>query len=396
MIISESHLSQHHIFRLKNTELNEIYAVMSIRSTVISLINIFIPIYLYTITYSIRTIVFFWLVMFAVEMLLEYPAMRLIAHFGPKHSIAFSLPFLVLYFWGLWTYPVYHWPIWLIAILGAITMAFFWQAYHYDFSKCKEKKRATKQISTMYIIIAFLTAAGPLVGGIIAQRFGLNLLFGVVTGLILITIFPLFVQREPHVRHKPQIRKIFNKSILRQIVAYGGTGVELSTTMVFWPLFLFFVVGTYEKVGFVVAASLAVTVIVTYLIGQIADKRSKKYFINVGALLTAALDALRIFVFSVMTASIVNVLRGVTHSLYESPFTAEYYLHADEQSRIEYMFLMEIGVDFFRVIFFGFLFFLTFYLTGPQVLVWALLIGAAFTFLITLMPAAKNDKNAIN
>ena len=96
MIISESHLSQHHIFRLKNTELNEIYAVMSIRSTVISLINIFIPIYLYTITYSIRTIVFFWLVMFAVEMLLEYPAMRLIAHFGPKHSIAFSLPFLVL------------------------------------------------------------------------------------------------------------------------------------------------------------------------------------------------------------------------------------------------------------------------------------------------------------
>ncbi|MEI7690020.1 MAG: MFS transporter [bacterium] len=396
MLVSESHLSQHHLFRIKNTEINEIYAVMSVRSTIVSLINIFIPIYLYTITYSIQAIILYYLIMFVVEAILEYPAMRLIAHFGPKHSIAFSLPFLVLNFWTLWTYPQYHWPIWLIAILGSVTMAFFWQAYHYDFSKSKEKKRTTKQISTLYIIIAFLSALGPLVGGIIAQKFGLNMLFGIVTGLVLLTIFPLFVQREPHIKHKPQIRKIFNKNILRQIVAYGGSGVEASTTMIFWPLFLFFVLGTYQQVGFVVAASLAVTVIVTYLIGHVADRKSKKYFINVGGLLTAALGALRIFVYSLTTAIIVNLLRGVTHSMYESPFVAEYYLHADEQSRTEYIFLMEFGIDLMRVLFFAILFAISFYLTGPQLLVWALLIGAVFTFLLTLMPAAKNEKNAIN
>ncbi len=279
MIISESHLSQHHFFRLKNTEVNEIYALMSVRSLVIALVNIFIPIYLYTITYSIKEIIVYYFILYIGEAILEYPAMKIIARFGPKHSIAFSLPFLVAHFWMLWTIPQYHWPLWLVALMASVAMGFFWQAYHYDFSKSKEKKRPTREISTLYMIIAILSALGPLVGGLIAGKFGIGSLFGLVTGLVLLTIFPLFVQKEPHIRHKTNLLKTLSGRTIKQIVAYGGNGIEVNTSMTFWPLFLFFIVGSYQAVGYVTAASLAITVLVTYLIGHIADRRSKTYFL---------------------------------------------------------------------------------------------------------------------
>ncbi|MDD5693072.1 MAG: MFS transporter [Patescibacteria group bacterium] len=396
MIISEDHLSQHHIFRIKNTELNEIYAVMSIRSLVIALINIFIPIYLYTITFSLQKIVIFYLVMFAGEALLEYPALKVIARFGPKHSIAFSLPFLVMFFWMLWTLPQSHWPLWLIGLVGSVSTAFFWQAYHYDFSKSKIKNKATKEISMLYIVLAVLGALGPLIGGLIAGYLGIGTLIGIVTGLVLLTIFPLYIQREPHVRHQTNLKKAFNINIFAQQIAYGGNGIEVNTTMVFWPLFLFFVVGTYQNVGFVTAAALFVTVIVTYFIGTVADRRSKTYFIGAGSLLTSVLGFLRIFVYSLPTALILNVVRGISHSIYESPFIAEYYLHADEESRPEYIFWMEFGIDIARVLYFGTLFVLSFYLNGNSLLVWALIIGAAATALMVFMPPAKNESNAIN
>jgi MFS family permease len=396
MIISEAYLSQHHFFRLKNTEVNEIYAVMSVRSLVIALVSIFVPIYLYTVTFSIQQIIIFYLIMYSGEAILEYPALKVIARFGPKHAIAFSLPFLVLHFWMLWTLPQYHWPIWSVALVASITMAFFWQAYHYDFSKAKEKKRATKEISTLYIIIAFMSALGPLVGGLIAGYFGIGSLFGVVTGMILLTIFPLFVQKEPHIKHKTNLIKAFKFKTIKQIAAYGGNGVEVSASMVFWPLFLFFVVGTFQNVGYVTAASLVVTVLVTYLVGLVADRKSKTYFIGVGSFLTASVDFLRVFVYSLPTAYLINCLRGVTHSVYESPFVAEYYLHADEESRPEYIFWMEIGQDLTRALFFGFLLFLSYYMNQSSLLAWALIIGAAAAMLMVFMPKAKNESNAIN
>jgi MFS family permease len=396
MIYSEDHLAQHHLFRIKNTKLDHIYAVMSIRSFLIALINIFIPIYLYQLTFSIKQIILFELILFLGVAILEYPVLRLIARFGPKHAIAFSLPFLVFYFWGLWTIPQYHWPLWLIAIVGSIATAFFWQAYHYDFSKAKEDKKTSARASVFYTVIVILSALAPLIGGYIADRSGINILFGVTTGLVLITIFPLFVDREPHVRHTVNLRKAFNKNILRQQIAYGGSGVESSASLIIWPLFLFFIVGSYLMVGLVASSALVAAVLATYLIGHISKQRSKSYFISVGATLTAAISFLRVFVYSLGSALLVSIVRGLAHSTYESPFVADYYLHADEAGKPEYIFWLEFGADISRVLYFVILFILSYYLTGTSLLAWGLIIGAAATFLMVLMPKAQHDSNGIN
>lgn len=55
----------HHLLILKilrNKELTEIYAMMSLRAMAMSLISIFVPIYLYTLGYDIPTILLFFIV----------------------------------------------------------------------------------------------------------------------------------------------------------------------------------------------------------------------------------------------------------------------------------------------------------------------------------------------
>ena len=396
MIYAEDHLAQHHLFRLKNTKLNHLYTLMSIRSFIISLVNIFIPIYLYELTYSLKQILIFELIMFAVIALLEYPALRLIAHFGSKHSISFSLPFLVFFFWGLFTINQYHWPLWLIAVVGAVATAFFWQAYHYDFSRSKETKADTETANVLFVVIAVSGALAPLIGGLIATLYGANLLFGVVTGLVLVTIFPLFVKKEPHNKHEIHLRETMNKGILKEQLAYGGNAIEMGSSLIIWPLFIFFFLGSYALVGLVTSSALVVALLVTFLFGRIAEQRSKNYFISTGSFLTAAISFLRVLAYSLSTALLINVIRAIAHAIYESPFVAKYYLFADEVNKPEYIFWMEFGADIFRVVYFGLLVILSFYVSGSSLLAWALIIGAAATFLMAFMPQSKNEVDAIN
>ena len=215
----------HQFFRLRFTELNEIYAAMSLRTLGLSLIGIFIPIYLYVNHYSLRDIMFLYLMMFGAEIAFEYFSARMIREIGPKHLIAISMPFVIVQLWLYSTLPLYHWPLWLIAVAGGIGMAFFWQAYHYDFSISKHRRKASREVSKVYILLAVTSALAPFLGGVIATNFGTNWLYLVVLIIISCSALPLLKTSEPH---KPiggfDLKKIKIKSIRRDIISYIGDG----------------------------------------------------------------------------------------------------------------------------------------------------------------------------
>lgn len=386
MIYDQGHINQHHFLRFRATELNEIYAVMSIRSFIISLISIFVPIYLYTLSHSVKTVIVLYLLMFLFEAAFEYPSALFLATFGPKHNIALSLPILVFHFWQLWTIPTYHWPIWTISLTGAMTLALFWQGYNFDFSRSKSKKGCTKQVSRMYIIITILGATAPFIGGLIASHFGLNALFGVVTVLLLFAVVPLFIGGEVHLRRQFNPLKLRRRKLARQVISYAATGMEASTNANFWPLLVFFLVANYQEIGLVTSLALLLTILVTYIVGKTADQRGKVTYIRFGSVLTGTIYFVKAFVNSIYQVFGLNLLTSISHSFFTSPLMTEYYLHADEEYRNEYIFLMEISTDLGRVAFFGIIYAVSFYLSDRNLLVFCLILGGLASFLISLMP----------
>jgi MFS family permease len=362
---------------------------MSIRSFIIGMIGIFIPIYLYTLTHQIRTVILLYLLMFSFEAFFELPSALFMARFGPKHNIALSLPILVFHFWLLWTLPEYNWPIWFISLTAGICLALFWEGYNYDFSRSKNRQSATVQVSRMYIIIAILGAIAPFIGGTIASKFGLHFLFGLATGALLFAVVPLFMNKEVHLRRKFNVFKLRRKRLSLQAVSYCASGIEATTNANFWPLFVFLIVGNYQKVGLVTSTALLLTIIVTYIVGKTADERGKCGYIKLGSSITGLAYFAKAFVDNIFQVFGLNIITAISHSLFTSPFVTEYYLHADEDYRSEYIFLMEFAIDLGRVLFLGILYFISFYLPTEKLLMVSLLLGGLITFGIGLMPDSR-------
>ncbi len=389
MFLNGHQLVQHQIFRIKFTELNEIFLVMSLRSFVMSMIGIFVPIYLYNLGYPLRYIFCLEIVQLLFQGIFEFIALKLNMKWGPKHTIALSMPFLIVNFLLLRTISEYNWPIWMIGATSGACLALYWQAYHYDFSRSKSKRTPTKDVSKLYLILAVLGAVAPLVGGVIASRFGMKSLFTFVIVLLIFVFIPLLKDGEKVTQKKIDFSKIKIKSIYRDMISYGGSGIESSASLKMWPLFIFLILGSYEKVGFVTSLALFITISVTYLIGKNVNNRNRHKVIRFSSLINSLLYVLQTFVDSFGQIVSVNIVRSFTSSMHAAPYISEYYLHADENRRAEYIFFMEMSIDVFRILIFSLLLALTFAFPDKQVIIFGLLLGSVGSMMTIVMPKAK-------
>lgn len=397
MLLGEHNATTHHLFRIRFTELNEIYTVMSLRSFALSMIGIFVPIYLYTSGYTLGQIFIYYISLYFMEFLFEYISARSIIKYGPMHVIGFSFPFLIAFYWFLQTLKIYNWPLLLIAFSCSVTLSLFWQAYHYDFSKTKDNSKATSEISKLYIILAVLGTIGPLVGGLIASNFGFSKLFSLVILLLLLAIIPLFYSRQKHSSHKFNLKNIKIKKIRRDLISYAGNGMEGATATVVWPIFVYLIVGSYQKVGIVTSAALILTVIITYTVGKKADAKDRHKYIRMGSMMNGVVYFLQTLAQTILHVFILNFLGSIVGSIKAAPYTSEYYLHADETSRSEYVFLMESVIDLARVIYFVVLLILSLFFTIKTVLIFGLILGGIGALLLGLMPPAASElKNEAN
>lgn len=381
----------HHLFRLKFTELNEIYTVMTMRSFIVSLIGIFIPIYLWKLGYSFSTILLFYAVVYLVQAALQLPMAHLISRFGPKHLIAISMPLMIINYLMLWSLPEFSWPLWLVAFTEGIALVFFWQAYHWDFSKAKKCKSATSQLTSVYLLTSVAGAVAPFIGGFISTQFGIKYVFGLVAFLMLFTIFPLFATKEPHVSKKINFQKIKTKKIKKQVFSFMGLCTHGAVGQAIWPIFVFLIIKTYQGVGLVTSLSMIATLIVTYIIGKAADSGGRVRFIKMGSYLLSITWFLKTLATSFLHIFTFDFLNNLANSLFYSSFVSEYYLHADEESRTEYIVIMEIAADLSRVFTFFGLYLISLIFPIDVVFMAGLILAGFASLAIGLMPPSKRD-----
>jgi MFS family permease len=390
MILEGHHQIRHHFYRIKYTELNEMYFFMAARSFGLSLVGIFIPIYLYLSGYGFRNILLYYILLYFFELVCEYPSASLLKKIGPKHLMVMSLPFLVFHFWQLLTLSTYNWSPLLLALPVGISLGLFWEAYHYDFSRTKCQKKASRETGMMEILVSTTGAIAPLIGGIIATKYGVGSLIVFVIVILLFGAVFLFKTGDNNFRKgKLDLGRIKIKDIWRDLLSYSGMGWEVVSDMQIWPLLLIIFIKGYENIGIVTSASLLVTVLVTYWIMKRGDKTGRVIYLRTGGFIGFIVGIARVFVENITAAFAVNISRSFSKSLQISPFSTEYYLHADEESRSEYIFYMESAVDIARVIYFSILLGLTYVFDYKIILLVGLVMGAIGALALTVMPPAK-------
>lgn len=336
---------------LKNRELNELYASVAMRALAISMISIFIPIYLLQLGYSLVAVFGFFLTLNITRVVFMVVAAKISSRIGFKHTMFLNAPFLIAFYLLLYTLDYHPLPLYFLAIILGIGSSLFWLGYHFDFATFSDHKTRGKQISIAKIFISVFAVLGPLAGGLILYFFGFHLLFIISSSLLFFSVVPLFFSKDVYQPFDFSLKKIFVKKKTRNALAYMGHGAENSVAAFVWPIFIFFsILNSYVLLGLVSTVALFFTLISTLIIGKISDIR-RRLVLRTASISTSIIWILKIFVATTLHVFILDSLHGITRTMKEVPFDALSYDKANKRENImQHIVFREIFLQVGRIV----------------------------------------------
>lgn len=334
-------------------KIEELYLNLSLRAFAISMIAIFVPIYLLQLDYSLSSVLLFYMISSLTHGVLIFPSAIVSARFGFKHAIFLSTPFLILFYFLLYTITIYQWPLWILGVVLGINGALFWFGYHAYFSRFGDKKHRGEEISFARIFQLIAGASGPLVGGLLITLAGFKVLFAIVPMLLIVSCIPLFLSKDTYASGSLSFNRVFAGKKIRDYLAFIGYGIETGAGLIVWPIVAFFsILHSFTALGFIISLTLFFSFIATIIIGRYVDVR-RRLILRVGALLNAVVWIARTFAKTSLHIVVTDSLYGVTRTAIGISFDALSYDKANKNDLLAAIAMREITIQIGGVILFA-------------------------------------------
>lgn len=307
-------------------ELKQVYVSVALRAFALSLIALFVPLYLYIeLGYSLaQTLNFFifYSVIFAVFTPL---AAKFAARYGIKHSILLSVPFYLAFIVLLYLLPKIETPLVLISGLMGLSQAFYWMGMHLVFYRSSHHDHRGEEFGKQAFFSILPALFGPLVGGFLIKFVGFNLVFVFVSLVLLSSALFLFLSREKHIGYRFSIRSIFNKDHWKNSLFFVSLGVRVIALGVVWPLLVFLILKDYFSLGMVGALLSGVSAALLWLTGKYSDRIDKRKIIRWAASFESVSWFLRALVSTAGQIFGVTIFGAISYGALESPLGALQY-----------------------------------------------------------------------
>lgn len=371
-------------------ELSEVYVAMIFRSLALSLIGIFVPVYLLQLDYGIVGIIHFYLYFFSARMCFDFIGAHLVARFGPKHAMLISYGFQIMAALLFLTLKDYSWPLYIPAMIWGASNSIFFIAFHVNFSKIKHVDNGGKEIGYVNVMERIGGMIGPFVGGMLAMVFGAQYLFLIAIILLLIGLVPLFRTAEPvKTRQKLHYRAFKLNDMKRDVASYGAFSIENNLLIVLWPAFLtlfVFADNVYATIGGLASIGSLVSVAAAYAVGKLVDEKRGGQLLRFATVANAFVYVFRPFVNGVAAVLGVNVVNEALTVGYRIPYTKGWYDAADQHPgfRIVYISVIEAFGSFCKCLVWAELLLLSSVLNTYQLIVLGFIIAGVSSLLINL------------
>ncbi|MCA9349310.1 MFS transporter [Candidatus Saccharibacteria bacterium] len=330
---------------------------MSVRTLALSMVSVFLPLYLYNLGYSLTAIMWYFLVFSLVRIPANFIAGYVIGKIGPKHTIAISTIAETTYMILLVSLKSFGWPILLLSVVQSIANSLFFTAYHVDFSKIKQTSDAGKEFSHMVVLEKIFGMIGPLVGGILATLVDVRLSVGVSIALLMLSLVPLFLSGEPvklnqHVFYGGITQKLVSSKANILAILAINLGTVLSS--ITWVLFIGIAVfrnDVYAYIGVLATVTTLLSIILAKYIGNQTDLGKGPKYMRIGAYGGVVFSLTKIFVNTPMAVAANSFFDAQALTIRQIPLGKGFYSETDNfpGQRIAYMVMLENLVHIFRI-----------------------------------------------
>jgi MFS family permease len=302
--------------KVDNNEMNNIkwiYIHQILRVFALSLITIFVPIYLLTLNYTLNQVIIYFLVYNTAIIVFAPLAVMLSKKIGYKSVIITSMPILIIYFFLLLNIKDIGIPLYFISFLGGLEGAFYWMPFHSFFVKHSSKTKRGSQFSKYLTLGGLAGFIAPIIGGLIFAFFGSVSLFYFSIFFVIISLIPLFKLDNLKPSYKFSFLNMISLSKSHKKF-FIGTVIENSLSTIegiFWPIFIFYALNdNIVSIGFVGALITFGSMSFTLIIGKVFDKQKKLNMLRLGGLFYAIIWILRIYLQTSLSIYILSVMAG--------------------------------------------------------------------------------------
>ncbi len=332
-------LERRHYWRYVSfSEIAELYASRLLRIFGVSMVSIFVAIYMYQNGYSLTFITFYFAAYYVFRALTSYPFAYVIARIGPKHATLLSnflyIPAMLL----LVTLP--EWGIYALlgfALFQSTSLSLYDMAYHVDFSKVKHDDHAGKEIGYMHMLEQIARGSSPFIGGFIAFWFGPQVTLFVAATIFLLSALPLFFTPEPVKIHQSiTFHGIPWKRIRHPVLANAAFGYDTIASSLLWSLFVAIAVfgissnTIYAQLGVLATLTMITGILSAKAFGMIVDRTKGKELLRVGVFANSLTHISRVFVATPLGVVFVNVFNELATTGFTLPFTKGLFALADD------------------------------------------------------------------
>ncbi len=332
----------HHHRLTHELEMRKLYWSHFARCLSAGLVSIFTPIFLLQNGASFYELIYFYMIICAVNMLFAPIAFRLMTTIGSNVSMFLSGGFQGAVYILLATYSGSSPILWLIAVLIAAANELYWPAFHASFSLAEDHDKSGEQVGKLTILSSFAQAVSPLAGGVLAYYFGIEVLYFPAAIMLILGALPLLTHRNRHKEIHFSLRKLSKKVLKTDMVAVLGSSSIGLVEQLAWPVAIFLILDNLALIGGLSTVMLLMSMFIAIYVGKRIRLKGTKHFINLASRLIAVLNVLRVFASGILGISGANLLGGAVNSLNGTAYTTAFYRNANEEKRLSYLFAAEL------------------------------------------------------
>ncbi len=333
--------------------ITQVYLAQALTAISHSLIGIFIPIYLLTLEYTLAQVFVYFMVHKATVVLVSPVAAYANHQIGFKKATLLHIPFFVLSFALLYALSFSDVHYLLPAIMGGVSIAFYWIPMKTLFIKYSHKKSRGQEVGTLQAIQSMLAVASPAIGGVIAALLGFPIL--IIIGLFLgaLAAAPLFFT--PEIKAKTS----FAVKDLWRIKDHGFMIVTLADGFLFvaiaylFPILIYMTLQTTTAVGYIESIGMILFALGSFIYGK--KLRDPVHALRVGAVLIAISLVIRPFLDTATGFSLVIMFGALAGVLYRTGYNTLFVDYGRDlgDTGEEYVVVQEIYLNSGRVIALG-------------------------------------------
>lgn len=287
----KENLTRHiRLYGFLHNKYNELLIADTFRLVALSLISLFIPIFLLSFGFSLPQVIALELIVLFGSLFLHYLILKIIPRWGVKRTLILSYAVSIIMYISMYlarplvnTYGEIVFLL-MIALFNILMNVLYWSAHHIYFLETTKRENEGEKLGLLKSIPSLIAIASPFIGGILIKNFGFGSVFLLSAVLMIIASSVLFFSDNIKFRTNIKIEEVFDFGRMRKNIIFFVHGLAFLATGFLWPLFLFYSGIKLVSMGLLYLFSNVAHAGVSYYGGKLTDKIESKNIAIAGAI----------------------------------------------------------------------------------------------------------------